>query len=148
MKLDPRELPPSVPPDVVKRIVALQNERDALRWWTVVGMVLFVVASIFVVVASAVKKFPPWAPLLPTTLIGVMGAIGNLTSSRKLHRVLVELGFTCPKCQAAMFRDTWSTKQQEAERESLYAGRCPRCFETVDWNLSLPGRSTSSDVGE
>jgi len=131
MKIDRDDLPPSVPAEIADRIVVAQEARDHANWWMTTGIVAIAIAAVFLVVAKDLLGWPSWVSGLAIPLAFSMLAATRIIDGRRFHRVLVEQGLTCPKCHGAMFTDTWSMKKQEAERNALFAERCPRCFEPV-----------------
>jgi hypothetical protein len=128
-KFSREDFPPSVPAETVDRILAVQEARDRLSVWHGAGMVMSTIVFCLLIISPELFAWPQWTRGLAGVLTGVMMLVSNLVSGRSLHRVVVEQGFRCPKCHEALFTDTWSMKKQQAQRDALIQGRCPRCFE-------------------
>lgn len=130
-KLDRKDFPDSMPAETVDRILADQEKRDKMSWISITGMILVTGGVIALTVARAVLDWPLWVMGLTMAGFAAWGFLVKLSAARDIHLALVDQGFTCPRCQAAVATDTWSVKKQQIERDSLLRGQCPRCFEHV-----------------
>ena len=131
-KLGRDDFPPSVPVETVDRILAIQETRDRVSWWLILSLVAGLIGAIGLMMAAAMKVVPPWATGVGTTFFGVVSAVTFVLERLKTHRLMVEQGFTCPKCGGALFTNTWSGRKQQAERDALLQERCLRCFEHIE----------------
>ena len=126
--------PPDMPKEDVDRLLEIQSKG---RWQFALPVYLAYGAAAFVLFGGAQRFFGfpafTWALFIPA-VFGI-GLVERFFTARRIQKLLVGFGRTCPKCHEPLHTDTWSMAKGEAERDALIQGYCPRCFEHIAPNV-------------
>ncbi|MGH7677029.1 MAG: hypothetical protein ACRENU_01105 [Gemmatimonadaceae bacterium] len=131
------DFPPGMPKETVDRLLAMSASTKPSA--ASVALLFAGTAGVVVVLVTLTRSmgWPSWIYGLTVPVTAGLGTIWQIFNARRVQKLVVEMGHTCPKCHKPLHSDTWSMAKAKAEREAMLQGYCPRCFDHVFPNLQM-----------